>query len=214
MENPLRDLRAPYTGRALLESAADPNPLVLFQSWMAEALACADLREPNGMTLATSAEDGSPDARVVLLRGCDERGFVFFTSYDSRKAGQLRADPRGALVFWWAALERQVRVWGPIERVLSQESDAYFVKRPRGHKLSTWAAVQSAVIRDRAVLERRLTELEQEYPGDDVPRPPNWGGYRLIPAAYEFWQGRPDRLHDRLRYTRAPGGWAMERLAP
>jgi pyridoxamine 5'-phosphate oxidase len=166
------------------------------------------------MTLATATPDGRPSARVVLLKGFDERGFVFYTNYEGRKSRELEANPRAALLFYWGELERQVRVEGRVSRVPDRESDAYFAGRPRGSQLGAWASEQSRPVRDRGALERRLRELEGEYEGREVPRPAFWGGYRVVPETMEFWQGRENRLHDRLRYRRAEGGWKIERLQP
>lgn len=210
----LADLRRDYSRDGLLEGRVDPDPFRQFHQWMEQALH-AGLREPNAMTLATATPDGRPSARIVLLKGFDERGFTFFTNYDSRKGREMAANPRVALVFPWHGLERQVRVEGTVEKVTPAESDDYFVNRPLGSRLGAWASAQSAVIPDRAFLERRHAELMAKYPDGNVPRPPNWGGYRVIPAAIEFWQGRPDRLHDRIRFTRQPDGtWKKERLSP
>jgi len=167
------------------------------------------------MTLATVGADGAPSARMVLMRGFDERGFVFYTNYQSRKAGELAANPRAALVLYWAQLERQIRVEGAVEAVSADESDAYFRTRPFGHKLGAHASPQSQVIADRAFLEARLQQLLEQFgEEDDVPRPAHWGGYRVVPHTIEFWQGKKNRLHDRLRYRRAGEGWLIERLAP
>ena len=206
-------LRKEYTRAGLKESEADPNPIEQFRRWFDEVLA-ANLHEPNAMTLATATPDGRPSARVVLLKGFDERGFVFYTNYEGRKAHELEANPRCALVFYWGELERQVRIEGRVRRVAERESDAYFVVRPRGSQLGAWASEQSRPIRDREALERRLRELEAEYEGSPVPRPPFWGGYRVEPEKMEFWQGRENRLHDRLRYSRTADGWKIERLQP
>jgi pyridoxamine 5'-phosphate oxidase len=197
----------------LSEDDVDPDPVVQFGRWFDDARA-ADLVEPSAMTLATATADGVPSARMVLLRGVDERGFVFYTNYESRKAAELAANPRAALVFWWGALQRQVRVEGPVQPTSQEESAAYFRTRPPGSRLSAWASPQSRVIPGREVLDQRVAELAARHPDGDVPLPPFWGGYRLVPEVVELWQQRPNRLHDRLRYTRTPGGWRLERLAP
>jgi pyridoxamine 5'-phosphate oxidase len=197
----------------LSEADVDPDPVVQFGRWFDDARA-ADLVEPSAMTLATASTDGVPSARMVLLRGVDQRGFVFYTNYESRKAAELAANPRAALVFWWGALQRQVRVEGPVQPTSQEESAAYFRTRPPASRLSAWASPQSRVIPDREVLDRRVAELAARHPDGDVPLPPFWGGYRLVPEVVELWQQRPNRLHDRLRYTRTPGGWRIERLAP
>jgi pyridoxamine 5'-phosphate oxidase len=198
----------------LVEADVDPDPMVQFGRWFDDAEA-ADLVEPSAMTLATATAEGVPSARMVLLRGVDQRGFVFYTNYESRKAAELAANPRAALVFWWGELQRQIRVEGPVERTSQQESAAYFRTRPLGSRLSAWASPQSRVIPGRAVLDQRVAELAAGHPDGDIPLPPFWGGYRLVPEVVELWQGRPNRLHDRLRYTRsADGRWQIERLAP
>jgi pyridoxamine 5'-phosphate oxidase len=206
-------LRKEYTRPGLEESDADPNPIEQFRRWFGEALA-ADLHEPNAMTLATATPDGHPSARIVLLKGFDERGFVFYTNYEGRKSRELEVNPHAALVFYWDELERQVRVEGWVRRVPDEESDAYFQGRPRGSQLGAWASEQSRPVSDRGVLEERLRELEARYEGREVPRPPFWGGYRVEPETIEFWQGRENRLHDRLRYRRAGELWRRERLQP
>jgi pyridoxamine 5'-phosphate oxidase len=198
----------------LVEADVDPDPMVQFGRWFDDAEA-ADLVEPSAMTLATATAEGVPSARMVLLRGVDQRGFVFYTNYESRKAAELAANPRAALVFWWGELQRQIRVEGPVERTSQQESAAYFRTRPLGSRLSAWASPQSRVIPGRAVLDQRVAELAAGHPDGNIPLPPFWGGYRLVPEVVELWQGRPNRLHDRLRYTRTPdGAWRLERLAP
>ena len=207
------DLRRAYTLADLSEQDADPDPFRFFERWFDEAIH-AEVREPNAMTLATLGADGQPAARIVLLKGMDAQGFVFFTNYESRKARELEAHPRAALVFWWEALERQVRIEGAVERVDAAESDAYFASRPRGSRLGAWASDQSRPIADRSVLEEKLAEVAAAYPGDAVPRPPHWGGFRLVPTLFEFWQGRASRLHDRLEYTPGSDGWTIRRLAP
>ena len=189
------------------------DPIVQFGRWFKEAEA-AELIEPSAMTLATAAADGRPSARMVLLKGFDQRGFVFYTNYGSRKAGELGASAAAALVFWWPPLERQVRVEGRVERVSHEESEAYFRTRPLGSRLGAWASAQSEVIPGRAVLEERLERLSARYADGDVPLPPFWGGYRVRPDTIEFWQHQPNRLHDRLRYRRDGGVWVIERLSP
>jgi pyridoxamine 5'-phosphate oxidase len=198
----------------LRKADLDPNPFRQFQSWFDEA-ALSEVPEVNAMALATSTPDGRPSVRMVLLRGVDDRGFTFFTSYESRKARELEANAFAAMVFFWHELERQVRVEGRVERVSAEESDGYFQSRPTGSRLGAHAATQSDVIPNREVLEARFRELEIQYPDGSIPRPETWGGYRLIPDSIEFWQGRPNRLHDRLRYLRNDSeGWRIERLAP
>jgi pyridoxamine 5'-phosphate oxidase len=207
-------LRKEYTRAGLKESDAASGPIEQFRNWFDEALA-ADLHEPNAMTLATATPDGRPSARVVLLKGLDERGFVFYTSYEGRKGGELETNPYCALVFYWGELERQVRVEGRASRVSEDESDEYFGSRPRGSQLGAWASEQSRPVEGRGALEERLRGLEADYEGREVPRPPFWGGYRVEPEVVEFWQGRENRLHDRLVYRRSDNGeWGRERLQP
>jgi pyridoxamine 5'-phosphate oxidase len=209
----LADLRKDYSMAGLTEADAGTEPFPLFQRWLDQAIA-AELSDPNALILATCTPDGVPSARAVLLKALDDRGFTFFTNYDSRKGHEMAANPRVALVFLWHQLERQVRVEGTVEVVTAAESDEYYAKRPLGSRLGAWASPQSAVIASRAVLERAHEELLAQYPDGNPPRPPNWGGYRVLPAVIEFWQGRPSRLHDRIRFTRTSSGWVRERLAP
>ena len=209
----LADLRRDYTLAGLSEADAGDDPFALFHAWFAAAVS-AGLPDPNAFTLATATPDGRPSARVVLLKHLDDRGFTFFTNYQSRKAGELAANPHAAMVFLWDGLERQVRVEGAAEVVTAEESDAYFRVRPVGSRLGAWASPQSRVIPSREHLERLMAEAGETFAGGDPPRPPHWGGYRVVPAVVEFWQGRPSRLHDRVRFRRAAGGWVRERLAP
>lgn len=209
----LAALRRDYTRADLTEQEADADPLRFFGRWFEEALK-AGVREPNAMTLATVGDDGQPAARIVLLKGADERGFVFYTNYESRKGQELAARPRAALVFWWQELERQVRIEGAVEKVTGEESDAYFASRPRPSRLGAWASDQSRPLPDRETLEQRLADVSERYPEGAVPRPTHWGGYRVVPTLVEFWQGRASRLHDRIEYARTPEGWTTRRLAP
>jgi pyridoxamine 5'-phosphate oxidase len=210
----IADLRRNYTLGGLSETELDANPFRQFQLWLEQAIA-AQISEPNAMTLATATIDGKPSARIVLLKGLDENGFAFYTNYNSLKGKQLVDNPYAALVFHWDELERQVRIEGKIERVSAAESDAYYHSRPFGSQLGAWVSNQSEVIASREVLEERLQEFTAKYQTEKIERPPHWGGFRVIPTEIEFWQGRPNRLHDRLRYRQNDrGDWIIERLAP
>lgn len=214
VENKWAGLRLDYRRGRLLESEVDPDPFITFALWLQEAHT-AELYEPSGMTLATVGADGRPSARVVLLRSIDEQGFCFFTNYESRKGQDLAVNPWAALLFWWGRLERQVRIEGQVEKLSEAESDAYYHSRPKGSRLGAWISAQSQVIPNRHFLEEKLAAFEAKYADHEPPRPPFWGGYRLVPACFEFWQGGPHRLHDRLRYQRQEDGrWQIERLSP
>ena len=214
MSEDVARLRREYARAGLSEEDLPPDPVEQFRRWFEAALE-AGLREPNAMTLATADASGSPSARIVLLKGYDERGFIFYTSYTGRKAAEMEENPLAALVFYWGDLERQVRVEGEVSRVSEEESDAYFASRPEGSRIGALVSEQSQTVESRAVLEERQRELEREYAGREIPRPEDWGGYRLAPHRIEFWQGRESRLHDRLLYTAdGYGGWEITRLQP
>lgn len=218
MEGNWSGLHLDYRRSHLSEDEVDANPFDTFLAWY-QAAQDAELYEPNGMTLATVGANGRPSARIVLLRQVDARGFCFFTNYESRKGQELAANPWASLLFWWGRLEQQVRIEGQVERLTEAESDDYFNSRPRGSRLGAWVSDQSQVIPNRQVLEDKLALLEQQYADQDPPRPPHWGGYRLVPTMFEFWQGGLHRLHDRLRYTLLDTmlddhQWKLERLSP
>ena len=216
MSHSLADMRREYTRDGLTEEQAPAEPLTLFRQWFSDALATERLPvEPNAMTLATVDAQGRPHCRVLLLKGLDERGFTFFTNYESAKSEQLKARPYAAMTFFWPALERQVRIEGRIERVSAAESDAYYQVRPLGSRIGAWASPQSRQISGREELFERLAQAEQRFKDQAPPCPEHWGGFRLLPERIEFWQGRPSRLHDRLNYClQDDGQWLRERLAP
>jgi pyridoxamine 5'-phosphate oxidase len=209
----IADLRKNYTQAGLLESEIVANPFEQFRLWFDQAVA-ADLLEPNAMTIATVTAEGKPSARIVLLKDFDDRGFVFYTNYRSQKGVELQHCPYAALVFLWGDLERQVRIEGKVELVSEAEATGYFHSRPVNSQLGAWASDQSVVIADRAVLEQKIHQLATEYQNAVIPKPAHWGGFRVIPQEIEFWQGRPSRLHDRLRYQLVDGEWRIDRLAP
>lgn len=209
----IADLRRDFRARALSESDVHADPIVQFRQWLDEAIR-VELLDATAMTLATASPDGAPAARIVLLKEVDATGFVFFTNYDSAKGAELEANPRACLVFFWAALERQVRVTGTVARIDGTRSDAYFASRPLDSQVGAWASPQSRVISGRALLERAMAQATVRFAGSAVPRPAHWGGYAVRPDTIEFWQGRANRLHDRLRYHRSGAAWTVDRLAP
>lgn len=214
MTKEAKNFRKEYQLDHLSEANAGDDPFALFDSWLRLA-GESTIHEPNAMTLATTTPDGRPTARMVLLKSFTHDGFTFFTNYESRKGRHLATNPFAALLFWWEPLERQVRIEGAVEKLSAVESDAYYHSRPLGSRLGAWVSQQSKVIPDRALLEARFAELQAEYSESHPDRPPFWGGYRLVPDCFEFWQGGVNRLHDRLRYRRRPdGGWQRDRLSP
>lgn len=209
----ISDLRKEYTLNGLDTADVSPEPIAQFRQWFEAALG-AGVPEPNAMHVSTVGPDGRPDGRIVLLKDVSDAGFVFYTNYDSRKGRDLIERPFATLTFFYPEFERQVRIEGLVEKVSPQESDAYFNSRPRGSQIGAWVSNQSRVIADRAVLEARQRELETQFADQPVPRPVHWGGFRVVPDAVEFWQGRPSRLHDRIRYRKQAGNWVIERLSP
>ncbi len=210
----LAEMRRDYAGAVLDERSVDRDPLKQFLRWLGEA-SQAGVVEPNAMTLATASKSGAPSGRVVLLKEADERGFVFYTDSRSRKGRELAENPIGALVFWWGELERQVRITGTVERIDDGEAEAYYRSRPEGSRISSWASRQSLEVPDRQTLETQWARAAERHAGGEIPKPPYWGGYRVIPSEFEFWQGRPNRLNDRIRYRRGSEGlWTVDRLSP
>jgi pyridoxamine 5'-phosphate oxidase len=209
----IADLRRDYARAALSEQDILADPIAQFRLWLDQAIS-AQLIEPTAMSLATVSADGQPAVRMVLLKGADERGFVFFTDHRSRKGQELAASPRAALCFFWAELERQVRITGTVEHIARTDSEAYFRSRPIGSQLGAWASHQSAVLPSRDDLEQRLIDVGVRFGDEEVPLPEHWGGYRVLPREIEFWQGRPSRLHDRLVFRLSAGAWELVRLSP
>jgi pyridoxamine 5'-phosphate oxidase len=209
----IADIRKDYKLQTLLEIDMAPDPIVQFSKWWNEAVK-SEIDEVNAMTLATADKSNIPSARIVLLKGYDKNGFVFFTNYQSHKGEQLLQNPNACLVFFWKELERQIRITGTVEKINAAESDTYFSSRPTGSRIGAWASPQSSVIANRTVIEEKLKELEQQFGDDNIPRPQHWGGYIVKPVQIEFWQGRPSRLHDRMQYTLQEASWVIERLAP
>ena len=213
MSNSIADIRKDYRLKSLLESDAASDPYVQFGHWWLEAVE-SKIEEVNAMTLATSSAYGKPSARIVLLKGYDKNGFVFFTNYNSQKGQDIAANPQACLLFFWKELERQVRIDGSIEKISAADSEEYFQSRPIGSRIGAWCSPQSTVIHDRSILDKNVTLYSNKFNDQNVPRPEHWGGYIVKPIAIEFWQGRSSRLHDRLRYSAKPEGWKLERLAP
>lgn len=213
MPSPISDLRKDYTLNGLDIVDVLPNPIEQFGLWFEAALG-AGVAEPNAMHVSTVTADGRPDGRIVLIKDVSNAGFVFYTNYESRKGRELSEQPFAALTFFYPELERQIRIEGRVEKVVADESDAYFDSRPRGNQIGAWVSNQSRVVESRDVLQNRQRELETQFEGEPVPRPPHWGGFRVVPEVLEFWQGRPSRLHDRIRYRREGQKWVIERLAP
>ncbi len=213
-KNKVQNLREDYRAKSLSIEEVAAHPAQQFDQWFVEAMK-SEVREPNAMTLATSSAAGRPSARTLLLKGYDEKGFVFYTNYNSKKGKELEENPFAAMVFCWLDLERQIRIEGKIEKLSEEASDQYFQSRPKGSQIGAWASPQSEIITDRSLLENNVEALKKKYENADaLPRPPHWGGYRLVPDVVEFWQGRSSRLHDRINYQLEGGEWKLERLAP
>jgi len=214
MSKNIADIRKDYQLQTLLETDVAISPFEQFNRWWDDAIK-SELDEVNAMTLATASATGIPDARIVLLKSVSEEGFVFFTNYNSDKGKELEENPHACLVFFWKELERQIRISGKVEKVEAAESDEYFNSRPEGSRIGAWASPQSQVITSREIIEQNISKYEQQFAGGNIARPPHWGGYIVIPTVMEFWQGRPSRLHDRIRYSKLPAAnWKIERLAP
>ena len=214
MNPSIADLRKDYSSKSLLEADVELNPIDQFQKWWSEAVN-SQIDEVNAMTVATASSDGMPAARILLLKGFDQNGFVFFTNYKSYKGMHLQENPKACLVFFWKELERQVRITGLVKKISEKESDDYFYSRPKGSQIGAWASPQSQVVENRDWLDNRFLQLTEEYKTKELKRPPYWGGYVVTPVIVEFWQGRPSRLHDRIQYTLEEGGsWKIERLSP
>ncbi len=214
MSKNIADIRKDYQLQTLVETNVDSNPFVQFNAWWDDVVK-SELDEINSMTLATASASGVPSARIVLLKSVSEEGFVFFTNYNSSKGKELQENPNACLVFFWKELERQVRISGRVEKVSTAESDEYFISRPEGSKIGAWASPQSSIINSREIIEENITKYKQQFADGNIARPPHWGGYIVIPSVIEFWQGRSNRLHDRIQYTKAADGiWRVERLAP
>ena len=213
MQKNIADIRRDYSLHSLNESDVASNPVQQFTKWWNDALA-SEILEVNAMTLATSTKSGKPSARIVLLKGFDEKGFVFFTNYESNKGKALAENPNAALIFFWKEIERQIRIEGVVEKISAAESDAYFFSRPEGSRIGAWASPQSKIIESRSLLEENVQQFSNRFK-NSIPRPPHWGGYRVMPELIEFWQGRSNRLHDRIQYTKTvSGSWKVDRLAP
>jgi pyridoxamine 5'-phosphate oxidase len=214
LDDRVRNARVSYENAVLDESSVAADPRAQLRAWLGEAYESEGIGEPNAMTLSTARLDGQPSSRVVLLRGQDDRGLLFFTNYESEKGRELAANPLCSLLFYWGPLERQIRIDGRTELLEAEESDGYFKHRPRGHRLSAWASKQSSVVPDRSYLDVQMLQAEQRFGGMEIARPPFWGGYRVLPHRFEFWQGRRNRAHDRIAYRLDGERWIIERLAP